>query len=94
MVRMWCNHCGTIIFPYAVLCDVVRYSPVLYINTQMRWNREKLGRVFTGYQLTHTLGRKMKVETCSFSQRKIYPSKGKLYVRGDSKVCLLPHMPS
>lgn len=28
----------------------------------------------------------MKVETCSFSQRKIYPSKGKLYVRGDSKV--------
>lgn len=29
---------------------------------------------------------KMKVETCAFSQRKIYPSKGKLYVRGDSKV--------
>ncbi|MCO5580102.1 hypothetical protein L7F22_033968 [Adiantum nelumboides] len=28
----------------------------------------------------------MKVETCAFSQRKIYPGKGKLYVRGDSKV--------
>ncbi|PWN36550.1 uncharacterized protein FA14DRAFT_159043 [Meira miltonrushii] len=28
----------------------------------------------------------MKVETCAFSQRKIYPSKGKLFVRGDSKV--------
>ena len=32
----------------------------------------------------------MKVETCAFSQRKIYPGKGKLYVRGDSKVRLLP----
>lgn len=28
----------------------------------------------------------MKVETCAFSQRKIYPSKGKLFVRGDSKI--------
>lgn len=28
----------------------------------------------------------MKVETCAFSQRKIYPGKGKLFVRGDSKV--------
>ncbi|PWN48399.1 putative ribosomal protein L24.e.A, cytosolic [Violaceomyces palustris] len=28
----------------------------------------------------------MKVETCSFSQKKIYPGKGKLYVRGDNKV--------
>ncbi|PWN95671.1 hypothetical protein FA09DRAFT_331991 [Tilletiopsis washingtonensis] len=28
----------------------------------------------------------MKVETCAFSQRKIYPGRGKLYVRGDSKV--------
>ncbi|KAL4402444.1 60S ribosomal protein L24 [Malassezia pachydermatis] len=28
----------------------------------------------------------MKVEICSFSNRKIYPGKGKLYVRGDSKV--------
>ena len=28
----------------------------------------------------------MKVEIDSFSNRKIYPSKGKLYVRGDSKV--------
>ncbi|KAF8751510.1 ribosomal protein L24 [Rhizoctonia solani] len=28
----------------------------------------------------------MKVEIDSFSGRKIYPSKGKLYVRGDSKV--------
>lgn len=30
----------------------------------------------------------MKVETCAFSQRKIYPGKGKLYVRGDSKVSI------
>lgn len=30
----------------------------------------------------------MKVETCAFSQRKIYPSKGKLFVRGDSKVSM------
>ncbi|CAD6974290.1 unnamed protein product, partial [Tilletia controversa] len=29
----------------------------------------------------------MKVEICSFSLRKIYPGRGKLYVRGDSKVC-------
>jgi hypothetical protein len=28
----------------------------------------------------------MKVELCNFSGYKIYPSKGKLYVRGDSKV--------
>jgi hypothetical protein len=28
----------------------------------------------------------MKVEICSFSGYKIYPSRGKLYVRGDSKV--------
>ncbi|EGG02987.1 uncharacterized protein MELLADRAFT_38305 [Melampsora larici-populina 98AG31] len=28
----------------------------------------------------------MKVETCSFSGYKIYPSKGKLYVQKDSKV--------
>ena len=28
----------------------------------------------------------MKVELCNFSGQKIYPSKGKLYVRGDSKV--------
>ncbi|PWZ00984.1 putative ribosomal protein L24.e.A, cytosolic [Testicularia cyperi] len=28
----------------------------------------------------------MKVEICSFSQRKIYPGKGRLYVRGDNKV--------
>lgn len=28
----------------------------------------------------------MKVETCAFSQRKIYPGKGKLFVRGDSKI--------
>ncbi|WFD26109.1 60S ribosomal protein L24 [Malassezia nana] len=28
----------------------------------------------------------MKVEICSFSNRKIYPGKGRLYVRGDSKV--------
>ncbi|KAE8215418.1 hypothetical protein CF327_g1279 [Tilletia walkeri] len=27
----------------------------------------------------------MKVEICSFSLRKIYPGRGKLYVRGDSK---------
>ncbi|SGY76250.1 BQ5605_C005g03478 [Microbotryum silenes-dioicae] len=28
----------------------------------------------------------MKVETCSFSGYKIYPGKGKLYIRSDSKV--------
>lgn len=28
----------------------------------------------------------MKVEICSFSNRKIYPGKGKLFVRSDSKV--------
>ncbi|EPQ27491.1 uncharacterized protein PFL1_05029 [Pseudozyma flocculosa PF-1] len=28
----------------------------------------------------------MKVEICSFSQRKIYPGQGRLYVRGDNKV--------
>ncbi|KAG7561988.1 hypothetical protein FFLO_02543 [Filobasidium floriforme] len=28
----------------------------------------------------------MKVELCNFSGQKIYPSKGKIYVRGDSKV--------
>ncbi|SOV07116.1 probable ribosomal protein L24.e.A, cytosolic [Ustilago sp. UG-2017a] len=28
----------------------------------------------------------MKVEICAFSQRKIYPGKGRLYVRGDNKV--------
>jgi large subunit ribosomal protein L24e len=28
----------------------------------------------------------MKVELCNFSGMKIYPSKGKTYVRGDSKV--------
>ncbi|WFD18897.1 60S ribosomal protein L24 [Malassezia caprae] len=28
----------------------------------------------------------MKVEICSFSNRKIYPGKGRLFVRGDSKV--------
>ncbi|WAQ91835.1 hypothetical protein PtA15_15A227 [Puccinia triticina] len=33
----------------------------------------------------HTKG-VMKVETCSFSGYKIYPSKGKLYVQKDSKV--------
>ncbi|KAJ9107496.1 hypothetical protein QFC21_000951 [Naganishia friedmannii] len=32
----------------------------------------------------------MKVELCNFSGQKIYPSKGKLYVRGDSKVRLSP----
>lgn len=31
----------------------------------------------------------MKVELCNFSGQKIYPSKGKLYVRGDSKVSSL-----
>jgi hypothetical protein len=30
----------------------------------------------------------MKTEICSFSGFKIYPGKGKLYVRGDSKVFL------
>jgi ribosomal protein L24E len=36
----------------------------------------------------------MKVELCNFSGHKIYPSKGKLYVRGDSKVslCLVREM--
>jgi len=31
----------------------------------------------------------MKIELCNFSGQKIYPSKGKIYVRGDSKVSCL-----
>ena len=31
----------------------------------------------------------MKIELCNFSGQKIYPSKGKIYVRGDSKVSRL-----
>ncbi|KAJ1038905.1 hypothetical protein NDA11_005696 [Ustilago hordei] len=61
-------------------------------RSRNRWSASSLSRLAgtpapcrpTSRSSIHTV--KMKVEICAFSQRKIYPGKGRLYVRGDNKV--------
>ena len=47
---------------------------------------DEVGCINASNFLSHSYAR---LEICSFSGHKIYPGRGKLYVRLDSRVCLL-----